>query len=180
MVFTSQCRFDEEKFLFIDGQFDEIMVTSAPAIGITPASYGVMGVTPLFATDDTDEVTQDEPEIEIIDMCSSSEDELSDTDSVVLVAEDETNEVDKAANQDDERSSIDDDEYPHLKLVASAERKRSHELEQEEVDQIQKWYTNAARETVKPRSVMFCLLTAFVAATTGPLVLTTLNGERHA
>ena len=65
-------------------------------------------------------------------MCSGSEDELSDTDYVVLVAEDETNEVDKAANQDEERSSIDDDEYPHLKLVASAERKRSHELEQEE------------------------------------------------
>ena len=125
-----------------------------------------MGVTPFFATDDTDEVTQDEPEIEIIDMCSSSEDELADTDSVVPVAEDETNEVDKAANQDDERSSIDDDEYPYLKLVASAERKRSHELEQEEVDHDQKWYTNAARETVKPRSVMFCLLTAFVAATT--------------
>ena len=142
------------------------MVTSAPAIGITPASYGVMWVTALFATDDTDEVTQDEPEIEIIDMSSSSGDELSDTDSVVLVAEDETNEVDKAANQNDDRSSIDDDEYPHLKLVALAERKRSHELEQEEVDQIQKWYTNAARETVKPRSVMFCLLTAFVAATT--------------
>ena len=53
-----------------------------------------------------------------------------------------------------------------MKLVPSAERNRSHELEQEEVDQIQKWYTNAARETVKPRSVMFCLLTAFVAATT--------------
>ena len=53
-----------------------------------------------------------------------------------------------------------------MKLVASAERKRSHELEQKEVDQIQKWYTNAARETVKPRSVLFCLLTAFVAATT--------------
>ena len=117
VVVTSQCRFDEEKFPFIDGLFDEIMVTSAPAIGITPASYGVMGVTPLFATDDTDEVTQDEPEIEIIDMCSSSENELSDTDSVVLVAEDETNEIDKAANQDDERSSIDDDEYPHLNLL---------------------------------------------------------------
>ena len=99
-------------------------------------------------------------------MCSSSENELSDTDYVALVAEDETNEVDKAANQDDERSSIDDDEYPHLNLVASAERNRSHELKQEEVDEIQKWYTNAARETVKPRSVMFCLLTAFVAATT--------------
>ena len=84
-------------------------------------------------------------------ICSSSEDELSHNDSVVLVAEDETNEVDKAANQDDERSSIDDDEYPHLKLVASAERKRSHELDQEEVDQIQKWFTNAARETVKPK-----------------------------
>ena len=65
-------------------------------------------------------------------MCSSSGDELSDTDSVVLAAKDETNEVDKAANQDDERSSIDDDEYPHLKLVASAERKRSHELEPED------------------------------------------------
>ena len=63
------------------------MITSAAAIGITPASYGVMGVTPLLATDDTDEVTQDEPEIKIIDMCSSSEDELSDTDSVVLVTE---------------------------------------------------------------------------------------------
>ena len=71
-------------------------------------------------------------------MCSSSGDELSDTDSVVLVAEDETNEVDKAANQNDERSSIDDDEYPHSKLVALAERKRSHEFEQEEVAQIQK------------------------------------------
>ena len=86
-----------------------MMIASATAIGIIPASYGAMEVTPFFATDDTDEVTQDEPEIEIIDMCSSSEDELSDTDSVVLVAEDETNEVDKAANQDDERNSIDDD-----------------------------------------------------------------------
>ena len=71
VVVTFQCRFDEEKFPFIDRLFDEIMVTSAPAIGITPASYGVMGVTPLFATDDTDEVTQHEPKIEIIDMCSS-------------------------------------------------------------------------------------------------------------
>ena len=66
-------------------------------------------------------------------MCSCSENELSDIDSVVLAAEDKTNEVDKAANQDDDRSSVDDNEYPHLKLVASAERKRSHELEQEEV-----------------------------------------------
>ena len=53
-------------------------------------------------------------------MCSSSEDELSDTDSVVLVAEDETNEVDGAANQVDDRSSIDDDEYPHLKIFSCA------------------------------------------------------------
>ena len=109
------------------------MVTSAPAIGITFSSYGVMGVTPFFATDDINEVTQDEPEIAIIYMCTSSENELSDTDSVVLVAEEETNLVDKAANQNDHRSSIDHDEYPHLKLVASAERKRSHKLEQEEV-----------------------------------------------
>ena len=48
------------------------MITSAPAIDITPASYEVMRVTPLFAIDNTDEVTQDEPEIEIIDSCSSS------------------------------------------------------------------------------------------------------------
>ena len=83
-------------------------------------------------------------------MCSCSENELSDIDSVVLAAEDKTNEVDKAANQDDDRSSIDDDEDPRLKLAASSERKRSHELEHEEVDQIRKWYTHAARETVEP------------------------------
>ena len=52
-----------------------------------------------------------------------------------------------------------------MKLVASAERKRSHELEQEEVDQSPKWYANDARETFKPRSFIFCLLTGFVSAT---------------
>ena len=52
VVVTSQCRFDEVKFPIIDGLFDEIMVTSAPAIGITPASYGVMGVIPICVTDD--------------------------------------------------------------------------------------------------------------------------------
>ena len=157
---------DDEKFSFIKGQFDDIKVTSAPAIGITPASNGVMGVTRLFVTDDTDEVTQNDPAVEIIHMCSGSENELSDTDSMVLVGKNVKNEVDKATNQNDDRSFFVDIEYPHLKLVVSAERKRSHELEQEEVDQIEKWYANAARETVKPRSVMFCLLTAFVAATT--------------
>ena len=56
VVVTSQCRFDEVKFPFIDGLFDDIMVTSASAIGITPASYRVMEVTPFLARDDTDEV----------------------------------------------------------------------------------------------------------------------------
>ena len=63
------------------------MVTSAPDIGNSEALYGVMRVTPLIVTDDADEVTQDEPQNEIIDICCSSEVELSNTDSVVLVGE---------------------------------------------------------------------------------------------
>ena len=66
LVVTSQCRFDEKKFPLIDGLFGDIIGTFASANGITPPSYGVMGVTPLFATEDAAEVTQDEPEIEII------------------------------------------------------------------------------------------------------------------
>ena len=166
VVVTSQCRFDEQKFPFTETQFKDIMVTSAPSVGITPGSYAVKRATPPLNNDNVNEVTDDKPETEIIDMCSSSEDEVSDTDSVALVAEEESHKANETSNQEEEQNSSDDDEDAELKLVSSTDRKRSHDLDEDEVDQIQKWYTNTVRETVKPRSVMFCLLSAFVAATT--------------
>lgn len=79
MVLTIQCHFQKEKYPFIDGMFDEFPLNFAVAISVTPASFGVIGVAPQFAAADTDEVAQDQAEIEMDEICSTYDDELSDT-----------------------------------------------------------------------------------------------------
>lgn len=57
----------------------------------------------------------------------------------MLVTENEPNTVAEAVSQVEDRSSIEDVDHPNDQLVSSDERKRSHQLDQEEVDHISKW-----------------------------------------